>query len=389
MNNGFKVMDSDIHVSEPPDLWIDYIDPAFRDVAPRKMSMNGRSETWHCLGKPLPAFIDRPERQRGLDIRNEIARQKAESEGIYQPDKHESGSPGVQEEEGSRPEHMLEAVKVEGLDAAVCFRTMAAHVIGIDDMDPNIAAAICRAFNRWLRDYCDADPSVLKLGALVPMHDVNLAVREAEFAVNELGAVTLVLPSNPVRQRPWYDPYYEPFWAAAQSLGVPVSFHGIQMAYQDHLARRYMDNHALGHSVAHPVEMMCTLGAMLTGGVLERLPDLKAAFLEGHSSWVPWWLYCLDEHEEMMGDKDRFGLTRAPSEYFLERCFVSVDPDEALVKYTIQAIGSRNLVISTDWPHNDSAYPHAIETFLSLDGVPESSQREILWDNCARLYNIP
>ena len=57
----------------PPDLWVDYIDPAFRDVAPRKMSMNGRSETWHCLGKPLPAFIDRPERQRGLDIRNEIA----------------------------------------------------------------------------------------------------------------------------------------------------------------------------------------------------------------------------------------------------------------------------------------------------------------------------
>ena len=76
MNNGFKVMDSDIHVSEPPNLWIDYMDPAFRDDAPRKMSMNGRSETWHCLGKPLPAYIDLPERQRGLDIRNEIARQK-------------------------------------------------------------------------------------------------------------------------------------------------------------------------------------------------------------------------------------------------------------------------------------------------------------------------
>ena len=77
MNNGFKVMDSDIHVSEPPDLWLDYIDPAFKDLAPRKMSMNGGGETWHCNGRPLPAFIDLPERQRGLDIRNEIARQKA------------------------------------------------------------------------------------------------------------------------------------------------------------------------------------------------------------------------------------------------------------------------------------------------------------------------
>ena len=388
MNNGFKVMDSDIHVSEPPDLWLDYIDPAFKALAPRKMSMNGHSDTWHCDGKPLPAFIDLPERQRGLNIRNEIARQKAEKEGTYQPDKHLSGSLGAEPEEGSLPEHMLKAVDTEGLDVAVCFRTMAAHVIGIDEMDPNLAAAICRAFNRWLRDYCDANPAVLKLGALVPMHDVNLAVKEAQFAVNSLDAVTLVLPSNPVLQRPWYDPYYDPFWNAAQALGVPVSFHGIQMAYQDHLARRYMDNHALGHSVAHPVELMCTLGNMLAGGVLQRTPTLKAAFLEGHSSWVPWWLYCLDEHEEMMGDKERFGLTRLPSEYFNERCFVSVDPDEALVKYTIQAIGSKNLVISTDWPHNDSAYPHAIETFLSLEGVPESSQREILWDNCARLYNI-
>ena len=79
MNNGFKVMDSDIHVSEPPDLWIDYIDPAFKDLAPRKMSMNGHPDAWYCNGRPLPAFIDLPERQRGLHVRNEIA--PAESGG--------------------------------------------------------------------------------------------------------------------------------------------------------------------------------------------------------------------------------------------------------------------------------------------------------------------
>ena len=385
MNNGFKVMDSDIHVSEPPDLWIHYIDPAFRADAPQKMpiDVNGGPTAWYCMGRPLPAFLDRPERQRALEIRNEIARKKSTKQ-----DRHVAGSLGEGEEEGSRPEHMLEAVGVEGIDVAVCFRTMAAHVIGMDDIDPALAAAICRAFNNWLGDYCGTRPSVLKLGALVPMQDVDLAVEEAIRAVKTLGAVTLVLPNNPVCQRPWYDDYYDPFWAAAQGLGVPVSFHGIQMAYQDHLARRYMDNHALGHSVAHPVEMMCTLGAMLTGGVFQRTPDLKAAFLEGHSSWVPWWLYCLDEHEVKMGDKERFGLEKPPSEYFLDRCYVSVDPDEELVKYTIQAVGDGNLVISTDWPHNDSAYPHAIETFLGLDGVPTSSQQKILWDNCARLYNI-
>jgi predicted TIM-barrel fold metal-dependent hydrolase len=51
-------------------------------------------------------------------------------------------------------------------------------------------------------------------------------------------------------------------------------------------------------------------------------------------------------------------------------------------------MGDENIVISTDWPHDDSAYPHAIETFLQLDGVSEASKRKILWDNCARLYSI-
>ena len=43
------------------------------------------------------------------------------------------------------------------------------------------------------------------------------------------------------------------------------------------------------------------------------------------------------------------------------------------MQYTIKAIGDENIVISTDWPHDDSAYPHAIETFLQLDGVSEAS----------------
>jgi len=127
---------------------------------------------------------------------------------------------------------------------------------------------------------------------------------------------------------------------------------------------------------------------MLTGGVFEKFPGLTAAFLEGHCSWVPWWLYCLDEHYEKFGDDERFGLQLKPSEYFRRQCYVSVDADEELLKYTIQAIGDENIVISTDWPHDDSAYPNAVDTFLALEGVPDDTKRKILWDNSARLYNL-
>ncbi len=43
---------------------------------------------------------------------------------------------------------------------------------------------------------------------------------------------------------------------------------------------------------------------------------------------------------------------------------------------------------ASNWPHDDSAYPHAIDEFLALDGVSADSKRKILWDNCARLYAL-
>jgi hypothetical protein len=60
---------------------------------------------------------------------------------------------------------------------------------------------------------------------------------------------------------------------------------------------------------------MLALSSLLLGGIFERFPTLTAAFLEGNCSWVPWLLWSLDEHEEQMGDKERFGLTMPPSAY--------------------------------------------------------------------------
>ena len=41
----------------------------------------------------------------------------------------------------------------------------------------------------------------------------------------------------------------------------------------------------------------------------------------------------------------------------------------------------------TDYPHSDSKYPHATDSFLYLP-LNEESKRKVLWDNCARLYKL-
>ena len=65
----------------------------------------------------------------------------------------------------------------------------------------------------------------------------------------------------------------------------------------------------------------------------------------------------------------------------------SGEPEEKLSKHVVTELGDENLVVSTDWPHDDSRFPHAIDTFLELP-LPEDSQRKILWDNCQRLYKL-
>jgi predicted TIM-barrel fold metal-dependent hydrolase len=376
----FKVMDCDIHVREPEDLWTRYIEPDFRDRAPIREKSEGTDALgrWRSDGKMFPAFIEDADRTRNARIRIEKAKVRHKKLGREPP------AP----DEGTTPSSMLAAMDLEGIDTAIVFRTMAAHLIAIDGMDPELSAALCRAFNAWLREFCDADSARLKLAALMPMHDVDVAVLEARRAVTELGAISLVLPNNPVNERPWYDLYYEPFWGEAERLGVPVSFHGIQMAYQQHLGRRFMDNFPLVHAAAHPMEMQLAMGAMIVGGVLARHEGLTAAFLEGHCSWLPSLLYILDERQDKFGDEERFGTKLSPTEYFLRQCYASVDVDEEPVKYVIDSFGDENLVISTDWPHDDSSYPQAINTFLALPNVSDESKRKILWDNCARLYNL-
>jgi predicted TIM-barrel fold metal-dependent hydrolase len=54
----------------------------------------------------------------------------------------------------------------------------------------------------------------------------------------------------------------------------------------------------------------------------------------------------------------------------------------------IHLIGDDNIVFSTDYPHGDSDFPEGVEEFLEMGGVSDKSRKKILWDNCARLYNL-
>ena len=293
---------------------------------------------------------------------------------------------------GYTSELLLEAMDREGVDVAVLFRSRSHMYVDRDDLDAEYATAICRAYNDWLADFAQAEPSRMLASAIVTLHDPDLAASEARRAVGELGMRAVTLLPHPVRGRYLHDPDVDVLWSALQELDVPATFHSQSGGYAMESPGNWFRDHpnptVLSHTFTAPLNIMWAIGSVILGGVLERFPSLRMGFLEGNCAWLPWLLWRLDEQWELFEDAEEIPLQLKPSEYFLRQCFIAVDPAEALVSQVIDDIGDDNIVISTDYPHLDSLYPEAMKTFIDLPNVSERSKRKILWDNCARLYNV-
>jgi predicted TIM-barrel fold metal-dependent hydrolase len=225
---------------------------------------------------------------------------------------------------------------------------------------------------------------------MVAPHHLEAAVEETRRCVTEYGFKTIYLAPGTVNRRPWHDPHYDPLWAECEKLGIPVSFHGggRTLLKPDFSLEIFADRLMMWHTFNQPLGVMSAAVSLCAGGVLERFPSLKVALLEGNCSWAPWLLHRLDEHQEWVGWYEAQDLSRRPSEYFREQCFVSVEADEEPAIHYVERFGDRNLVFSTDYPHGDSQYPRAVETFRKLPLSDDTKQR-VLGENWSRLYSVP
>ena len=157
--NGFKVFDSDMHIMEPPDLWQRYIDPEFRDQAPRGRT----SENVRDLGTIFPKVPADTRRTGGTPHRG---RNFNKNQDIYRN----------HAERGWTGEVQLEAMDTEGIDTAVLFPTRGLGILTYPDQDPRFAAAMARAYNDWLHDFCQADPNRLLGAGMISVYDLDDAV---------------------------------------------------------------------------------------------------------------------------------------------------------------------------------------------------------------------
>ena len=370
--HGFRIIDAEMHVMEPVDLWERYIDPEFKARAPRRLSERRwdirtlvEGEVMASMpGGDWPALSAAEERTLAERYAEEIA-------------------------QNFDPASQLRAMDKEGLDLAVLFPTSAMYVMAFERMDARFAAAACRAYNDWLHDFIQAaDPKRLFGAAVISPHDIQNAVAETRRAVTELSMKAIFLRPNVFNDRPWHDAWYDPLWAVCQQLDVAVGFHETTGSRMRAAGADRFKTLGIAHISTHSVEQMLACMDVIMGGVMERFPRLRFAFLEGQCGWLPFWLHRMDEHHEWRapyGEMEH--LTMPPSEYFRRQGFCALECDEALVGHVVQVVGDDNLVTTTDYPHGDSKYPGAMDRFLSLP-LSDVSKKKILWDNVLRLYAL-
>jgi uncharacterized protein len=367
---GYLILDSGLHMMEPDDLWVRYLDEPFRSSNPPRFfggQLQNLAESSEDKGN---ADVIEGTEVQGLAIpaHGKLQGAAASRRELRRRSRARHPHFNVARARGFDPASTLTAMDIEGIDVAVIYGTRGRQILCHDDLAPDYAAALARAYNNWAADYGKSDPRRLKFAAQIAMHDV--AVAEARRCVGELGAAAVIGTPNPVNGQHLHDEVCEPLWHELDQLNVPIGFHPTgTTALRDDAGRRVVGHanfHPIPHAIRNPVELMGTIASLTTGGVLEHHPKLRAAFLEGTAGWLYWWLWRLDDQWEKFGPGCERQLSMLPSEYFKRQCYIALDVDEEPAVDVVNKTGAEYFVVSSDYPHSDGAFPEAMQQFLSL-----------------------
>src|SRR5579875_3548058 len=326
MKDGYRFVDCDMHIMEPPDLFDKYLDPAFK---PRVTSAIRRSDggptgmrwrpLWYFDGQPTSNDGNLSQYNR---IRGPLVSKRANQNVMFAV------------ERGYDAEAQLIGMQMEGIDIAVLFPTAGLSFLARDHMDPQFSAAICRAYNDWLHEFCQYSPDQLKMAAMLPVHDVNLACQELYRCVKQYGAVGAFVRPNCVNGRFWHSTYWDPLYGLLQELDVPLSF------------------------------------------------------LEAQSWWVPGLLGRIEWDLRQHQEADAPYLKLSPFEYWQRNCFSAIESGEREVGAVVQLLGgAERLCVSSDFPHFDSSFPEVSNRVLNNPSITREIGGQILAGG-ARLYGF-
>lgn len=251
--------------------------------------------------------------------------------------------------------------------------------------DPEWAVALGRGYNNWFSESFYRKSKRLRGVALIPLQDVDEAVKELRRAVTELGMVSAILPANGGDvglRKPLGDRSYWPVYAEAERLNVPLVVHG---APSTGLGFDFFTTVRQAAALEHPISLMIQLTNMAWSGLFDEFPNLRMGYFEAGGGWVP---YMMDRLDRGYREGAPGHPKQRPSELIASgRIFFSVEGGEESLKYAIERISDDVFVYASDYPHESiHAVAHEIDEMIERPDLAESSKRKIFNDNIHRFY---
>jgi predicted TIM-barrel fold metal-dependent hydrolase len=95
----------------------------------------------------------------------------------------------------------------------------------------------------------------------------------------------------------------------------------------------------------------------------------------------------MDEEWEKRGKAEAPLCKQLPSEYVTNGTwFFATEPEEKMLPYVIERIGTDKIVFGSDYPHWDSMFPRVVSTIRGRTDISDAQKQNILCDNAMRLY---
>ncbi|MHC4414164.1 MAG: amidohydrolase family protein [Planctomycetota bacterium] len=232
------------------------------------------------------------------------------------------------------------------------------------------AMDLSRLLNDHIAGVCREHPDRFVGLGTIPMQDQDLAVRELERCVNELGLAGVEIGSH-VNGRNLDEPEFFVVFEAAAALGAAVFVHPWEM-----LGRERMTRYWLPWLVGMPAETAVAVCSLIFGGVLERLPDLRVAFAHGGGAFA----FALGRIEQ--GFRKRPDLVAVnevsdPRSYLDRIYFDSLVHDRRALRFLVDTVGARRIALGSDYPFplGEAEPGRLIE---SMDDLSPASRERLL-----------
>ncbi len=359
----YNVISADSHVIEPPNLWVDYIEPEFKDRAPHCVQENGY-DVFKCDGGVELIQVG------GLSAAGKP------SDQLQGPGTYAKVNPGAWD-----PNPRLDEMTTDGVQAEVLYPSIALRMFAI--ADPRYQLACFRAYNAWMADYVNVHPDRFRGIGLIPIEDMEVAATEVRRC-KEQGLSGVAISVNPSEDRTYDDPFFDPLWSAAQETGLPISLHILT----DRKYRPDVGIDRLDSTVTQAIHIQHALVRMIFSGVMHRFPRLTVISAENDIGWAGYLLermdYVFDRRQsQWLKEVPRDML---PSDLFRRSVHLTFMRDRSGV-VARDMIGIDNIMWASDYPHTDSTWPNSQAMIEWLcEGIPAEDRHKIVMANAARMY---